>query len=98
MRDVRSPASALVVRRLGRRERHVGRELLVVHSEAVALGVGVDEQAGLEDRVWGGFNVGNEMSGGEGELLGMSGWSNDWSSKEILHLFNLIEEVLWVPI
>jgi hypothetical protein len=38
-------------------DRRVDGDLLVVDAEAVALGVGVGEEAGLEDGVGGGLNA-----------------------------------------
>jgi hypothetical protein len=35
----------------------------------VALGVGVGEEAGLEDRVSGGFDAGHQVGWGEGDLF-----------------------------
>ena len=47
----------------------VDGDLLVVDAETVALGVGVAEEAGLEHGVDGGFDAGDEVGGGEGELF-----------------------------
>lgn len=47
----------------------VDGDLLVVGAEAVAVGVGVGEEAGLEDGVGRGFDSGHEVRGGEGGLL-----------------------------
>jgi hypothetical protein len=50
-------------------KRSVDGDLLVVDAEAVALGVGVGEEAGLEDRVSGGFDAGHQVGWGEGDLF-----------------------------
>lgn len=50
-------------------EGSVNRNLLVVDSKAVAVGVRVGEEAGLEDRVSGGFDAGDHVRGREGNLL-----------------------------
>lgn len=47
----------------------VDGELLVVSSHAVAVGIGVAEETGLQDRVGGGLNAWHEMGGGESDLL-----------------------------
>lgn len=47
----------------------VDGDLLVVGAEAVAVGVGVGEEAGLEDGVGRGLDAGDEVGGGEGGLL-----------------------------
>ena len=44
-------------------------DLLVVDAQAVALGVRVGEEAGLEDRVGGGFDAGDHVGGGESDLF-----------------------------
>lgn len=50
-------------------ERLVDRDLLVVDAEAVAVGVWVGEEAGLEDWIGRRFDAWNHMGGGEGDLL-----------------------------
>lgn len=50
-------------------QRRVDGDLLVVDAETVAVGVGVGEEAGLEDGVGGGLDAGDEVGGGEGNLL-----------------------------
>ena len=47
----------------------VDGDLLVVDSEAVAVGVGVAEEAGLQDRVGAGLDAGDHVAGGEGDLF-----------------------------
>ena len=47
----------------------VDGDLLVVDAQAVAVGVRVGEEAGLEDRVGGGFDPGHHVRGGEGDLF-----------------------------
>ena len=47
----------------------IGGELLVVGANAVAVGVGVREETGLQDRVGRGLNTRNHVSGVEGDLL-----------------------------
>lgn len=53
----------------GEVERSVDGELAVVGTETVALRVGVREEAGLEDGVGGGLDSGDEVRGGECDLL-----------------------------
>lgn len=47
----------------------VDGDLLVVHTETVAVGIRVGEEAGLQDGVGGGLNAGDQVGGGEGGLL-----------------------------
>ena len=47
----------------------VDGELLVVGADAVAVGVWVGEEAGLEDGVGGGLDAGDQVGGGEGDLF-----------------------------
>lgn len=44
-------------------------QLLVVDSETVTVGVRVREETGLEDGVGGWLDTGDEMGGGESDLL-----------------------------
>ena len=46
-------------------------DLLVVDAETVAVGIGVGEEAGLEDWVGGGLDAGDEVRGREGDLLNL---------------------------
>ncbi len=63
----RSPAVALEVGSL--EERAVDRELVVVGSETVACSIGVSEETRLENGIRRGFNVGNHVCRGEGQLV-----------------------------
>lgn len=47
----------------------INGELLVVDADAVAVGVWIGEEAGLEDRVGGGFDAGGHVGGVEGDLF-----------------------------
>ena len=47
----------------------VDGDALVVDAEAVAVGVSVGEQSGLEHLVGGGLDAGHHVGGGEGQLL-----------------------------
>ena len=47
----------------------VDRDLLVVDTEAVAVGVRIGEQAGLEDGIGGGFDAGDHVRGRECDLF-----------------------------
>lgn len=50
----------------------VDGDLEVVSAEAVAVGVRVGEEAGLQDRVGGGLDAGDHVRGGEGSLFDFS--------------------------
>src|SRR5690554_6726224 len=63
------PALTIAVVAVHRAACGVHRDLLVVHTQTVALRVGVVEQAGLQHLVWGDTNAGHQVAGGEGALL-----------------------------
>ena len=50
----------------------VDRDLLVVDAEAVAVGIWVGEEAGLQDGVGGGLDTGDHVAWGEGDLFDFS--------------------------
>lgn len=52
-------------------QRAVDGDLLVVYAQTVAVGVGIGEEAGLEDWVGRGLGAGDHVRGGEGGLLNL---------------------------
>ena len=60
---------AVALIRIESAEGLVDRDLLVVDAEAMAVGVGVGKQTGLEDWVGRGFNTRDHVRGGEGDLF-----------------------------
>ena len=60
---------AVAVSRVEGLERAVDGDLFVVATQAVAVGVGVGEETGLEDWVGGGLGAGDHVRGGEGGLF-----------------------------
>lgn len=52
-------------------ERRIDRDLLIVDAKAVTMSVRVREQSGLQHRIDGRLNAGNQVRGREGELLNL---------------------------
>ena len=77
-RVVGSEALVVVIRRTvplevcDRNDRLIDRELLVIHTETMAVSVGVGEQAGLQNRVCRWLDTGNRVRRRESSLLDLS--------------------------
>lgn len=55
-----------------RNDRLVDRELLVIHTETMAVSIRVGEQTGLQDRICRWLDTGNKVRGRESSLLNLS--------------------------
>lgn len=60
---------AIALVRVERSKGLVHGDLLVVDAEAMTVGIRVREQTGLQDRVGGGLDAGDQVRGREGDLL-----------------------------
>ncbi len=91
----RSSTSTLVISNCD--TRCIARELLMINSETVTLGIGIDEETSLEEGIGRRLNVRNHVGRCESQLEYLQHRDVSQATK-IPNLLNLVEVVLGIPV